>query len=159
MSDPAVMFVERPNPPDTDSAEDLRWRKEASISFEGGYIKAKYGDLVQTFNLGSALDECSAISVARAGYTATRTNVIGGASKSIVVPAGTYNRFPSTRSSLAAGGLPYTFVTDVGTYVARVGGEVETTIQWICDHKVSIFGTLSVFTNRGNQYGPFSASV
>ena len=159
MTDPAVMFVERPSPPDLDTPTDLIWRKEAAISFEGGYISAKYGDLVQTFNLGSALDECTAITVDRAGYTATRTNVIGGTPKTINVAAGTYKRFPSHHSSLAAGGLPYTFVTDVGTYVARIGGEVETTIQWICDHKVSIYGTLSVFTNRGNQYGPFSASV
>ena len=156
MSDPAVYFAQRPTPPATDTDEDKMWRKESAITFQGGYISATYGNLVQTWNLGQSLAACSSVAVNRAAYTATRTNKIGGASQSVNVPASTYNRFPRKNGSLAAGGSAFTFVTDIGSYTARIGGDVETCVKWICDNRNQMYGTLTIFTDRGAQYGPFA---
>ena len=141
--------------PETDSDEDMVWRKESAITFDGGYISATYGNLVQTWNLGQSLSTCSGVDVQRSAYTAKRANKIGDPKVDVSVPSSTYKRFPRKNGSLAAGGLPYTFVTDIGTYTARVGGDVETCVQWICDNTNTKYGTLTIYTNRGAQYGPF----
>ena len=159
MSDPALYFAERPNVPDTDTDEDKMWRKESAITFDGGYISATYGNLVQTFNLGQSLAACAGVYVDRNGYTADRTNKIGGTSKKVTVPASTYKRFPRKNGSLAAGGKPFTFVTDIGSYTARIGGDVETCVQWICDNRNSMYGTLTIYSDRGAQYGPFAQTT
>lgn len=159
MTDVAPYFAERPNPPATDSDEDKMWRKESAITFEGGYISATYGNLIQTFNLGQSLAACSSKDISRKAYTASRTNKIGGTSKTVNVPASTYKKFPRKNGSLAAGGVPYTFVTDIGTYVARIGGDVETTVKWICDNRNTMYGTLTIYTDRGAQYGPFAQTT
>lgn len=155
MSDPALMFVQRPEPPDANTNEDYMWRKEAAITFEGGYITATYGNLAQTFDLGNTSAGCSSVDVTRASYTVIRTNTIGGESKSVSFPTTTYKRFPSVNASLAAGGEAFTFVTDIGEYTARIGGDVQTVVDWICSNRTALFGRLSIFTNRGAQYGPF----
>ena len=159
MSDPALYFAERPEPPATDSDTDKLWRKESAITFNGGYISGTYGNLVQTWNLGQSLAACSSVDVDRKAYTVTRTNKIGGTSQSVSVPAATYKRFPRKNGSLAAGGAAYTFVTDIGIYTARIGGDVETVVQWICDNRNSMYGTLTIFSDRGAQYGPFAQST
>ena len=155
MADAAVYFAERPAVPETDSDEDMVWRKESAITFDGGYISATYGNLVQTWNLGQSLSTCSGVDVQRSAYTAKRANKIGDPKVDVSVPSSTYKRFPRKNGSLAAGGLPYTFVTDIGTYTARIGGDVETCVQWICDNRNTMYGTLTIYTNRGAQYGPF----
>ena len=155
MSEVAPMFSTRPDPPAAGSEQEDRWAKDATIAFEGGYIKSAYGNLIQTWNLASVLSTCASTDVERAGYTASRTNTIGGSSKSVTVSASTYKKYNRRNGSLAAGGDAYTFVTDVGTYTARCSGDVQTVIKWICDNKDKQYGTLEVFTGRGAAYGPF----
>lgn len=135
------------------------WRKESAITYDGGYISATYGNLVQTFNLGQSLAACASKDVNRVSYTADRTNTIGGSSKKVNVPAKTYKKYNRKNSSLAAGGVPYTFVTDIGSYTARVGGDVQSCIKWICDNRNSMYGTLTVYSGRGAQYGPFAQTI
>ena len=159
MADVAPVLVSRPSPPEVDSDEDKMWRKESAITFDGGYISATYGNLTQTWNLGGSLGGCASVDVERAGYTANRANKIGGDVKKVTVSAGTYKRFPRKNGSLAAGGQPFTFVTDIGVFTARVGGDVETCIQWICDNRTNLFGTLTIYSDRGAQYGPFGTTT
>ena len=156
MSEVSPYFAERPAVPDTDSDEDMMWRKEAAITYDGGYISATYGNLAQTFNLGQSLAACTSKTINRKAYTADRTNTIGGDSKKVTVGAGTYRKYNRKNGSLAAGGEPFTFVTDIGEYTARVGGDVQDCIKWICDNRSQMFGTLTVYSGRGAQYGPFA---
>ena len=155
MESVAPMLVERPSPPDANTDEDMMWRKEAAITFEGGYIVATYGNLAQTWDLGNTGAACPSVDVTRQAYTVQRTNTIGGDTKAVSFPVTTYKRFPRVNASIAAGGEPFTFVTDIGEYTARIGGDVQTVVDWICTNRSALFGTLSIFTNRGAQYGPF----
>ena len=155
MESVAPMFADRPSPPDPNTDEDKMWRKEAAITYEGGYIVATYGNLAQTWNLGNTSAACSSVDVTRRSYTVQRTNTIGGATTSVSFPATTYRRYPRVNASVAAGGEEFTFVTDIGEYTARVGGDVQTVVDWICSNRSALYGTLSIFTNRGAQYGPF----
>ena len=149
----------RPDVPQKESPEDYQWRKESAITYQGGYISATYGNLAQTFDMGKGLGVCSSVEVNRKAYTTSRTNKIGGDSKTVNVPSSTFKRFPRKNGGPAEGGGVYTFQTDVGNYTARVGGDVETAIQWICDNTDNMFGTLTVWTDRGAQYGPFARTT
>lgn len=155
MTEAVPYFAVRPDVPDAGSEQEDRWAKDATIAFPGGYIKSAYGNLVQTWNLAKVLESCSSVDVDRAGYTAKRVLTIGTASKDVTVSASTYKKFNRRNGSLAAGGEAYTFVTDIGSYTARVSGDVQTAIAWICNNKDKQYGTLEVFTGRGASYGPF----
>lgn len=156
---PQLRFAERPTPPAAGSAEEDRWARDSTIAFPGGYIKSAYGNLVQTWNISAGLAACSSVDVNRSAYSVSRTNTIGGASKTVNYSATTYKRFPGRNGSSAAGSEVWTFVTDLGSYTARVGGDVQTVVQYMCDQQNQQFGTLEVYSSRGKHYGPFSATT
>ena len=152
-------FAERPTIPDAGSEEEKRWSKMSTITYDGGYIRSQYGNFVQTWNVaGQNLTCSSATQVTRSAYTASRTNKIGGASTSVSVPSSTYTKYARKNGSGAAGGDPFYFQTDIGGYSVRVGGDIQTLISYICANTNTQFGTLTIFSNRGAIYGPFSAS-
>ena len=159
MSEVTPYFAERPTVPDAGTELEDRWAKESTIAYEGGYIKSAYGNLVQTWNLESLTTTCSAISVDRKSYSVNRTLTIGGPSATVNYAAKSYNRYPRRNGGGAAGGEAMTFVTDIGQYTARVSGDVQTLIKWVCDNKDKQFGTLEIYTNRGAFYGPFGLSL
>ena len=152
-------FATRPTPPAAGTEEEDRWARQSTIAFEGGYIKSAYGNLVQTWNVPGINAACDAVDVNRAGYSVERELTIGMGSKTVSYPASTYKRFPRRNGSSAAGGEAWTFVTDIGKYTARVTGDVETVVQWICDNQSIQFGTLEIYTGRGAFYGTFGQSV
>ena len=157
--EPEVRFAERPTIPEAGSDEEKRWSKMSTITYNGGYIRSQYGNFVQTWNVaGQNLVCSSAEQVTRAAYSATRTNTIGGESTTVSVPSSTYTKYARKNGSGAAGGDPFYFQTDVGGYSVRVGGDIQTLIGYICENTSSQFGTLTVYSNRGAIYGPFSAS-
>ena len=159
MDEPQVYFATRPEIPAAGTDVEDRWAKEATIAFDGGYIKSAYGNLAQTWNLKGLVDVCNSKDINRTSYSVSRTLTIGGGSKTVSYPAKVYKKFPRRNGSLAAAGDSYTFVTDVGTYTARVSGDVQTAIKWICDNVDKQFGTLEVFTGRGAVYGPFGQDI
>ena len=154
------LFATPPVIPIAGSNEEKRWAKESSISWNGGSMTAAYGNLAQTFSMSSLQSVCTnAVDVQRAGYTVTRTNVIGGGSTSVSVPASTYKRYPKHNASLAAGGEPFRIVTPVGEYTARVTGDVQDFVKYLCDNRNALIGTLYVYSGRGTEYGPFNPSI
>lgn len=159
MDEPQVYFATRPEIPAAGTDLEDRWAKDATIAYEGGYIKSAYGNLAQTWNLKGLVDVCSSKDINRTSYSVSRTLTIGGDSKTVSYPAKVYKKFPRRNGSLAAGGEAYTFVTDVGQYTARVAGDVQTAIKWMCDNVDKQFGTLEVFTSRGASYGPFGQDI
>ena len=159
MSEVQPRFSERPTVPDAGTELEDRWAKESTITYEGGYIKSAYGNLVQTWNLSALPTTCTSIDVDRKGYTVDRELTIGMGSKSITYAPKTYKRYPRRNGGGAAGGDAMTFVTDVGQYTARVSGDIQTLISWVCENKNVQFGTLEIYTNRGAFYGPFGLSL
>ena len=159
MTEASPRFSTRPDVPDAGTDVEDRWARESTIAFEGGYIKSAYGNLVQTWNLSGLTDTCSAIDVDRKSYSVDRTLTIGGDSKTVNYSAKTYKRYPRRNGGGAAGGEAMTFVTDIGQYTARVAGDVQTMVKWVCDNIDKQYGTLEIYTNRGAFYGPFGLSL
>lgn len=152
-------FATRPSVPEAGSDEEARWKKLATISYDGGYIRAAYGNLTQTFALSGKNKFClGAVDVERASYTVQRTLTIGTDAKEVKVPASRYKRWPRRNGSSAAAGEPYTFKTDIGSYSARVGGDVQSLLKTLCDSVDQIYGTLWIYSDRGAEYGPISAA-
>lgn len=159
MTEVTPYFATRPETPAAGSELEDRWAKDSTIAFGDGYIKSAYGNLVQTWNLEGLTTTCAAKEVDRKGYTVERELTIGMGSKSVTYSPATYKRFPRRNGGGAAGGEAMTFVTDIGTYTARVSGDVQTLVQWVCDNQDKQFGTLEIYTNRGAFYGPFGQSL
>lgn len=150
-------LLSRPSVPDAGTEEEARWKKLATIAYDGGYIRAAYGNLTQTFALAGKNKFClGQVDVERAAYTVQRTLTIGTESKEVKVPASRYKRWPRRNGSSAAAGEPFTFKTDIGSYTARVGGDVQSLLTVLCDSADQIFGTLWIYSDRGAEYGPIS---
>ena len=149
--------MERPEIPEAGTEEDARWRKDNSISWNGGSLTAAYGNLVQTWNTtGGNIIENSAQDIDRASYSNQRRNKYSDDAKTVNTPASTYRRFPRHNSSLASGGEMYTIRTDVGEYRARVTGSVQDFVQFILDNRSALYGTIWVYTGSNAEYGPFT---
>lgn len=135
----------------------MRWRKENSVSWNGGTLTAAYGNLVQTWSLltNNMVGE-NAVDVNRASYSAQRRNKYTDTPKSVSVPAATYTRYPRRNSSLAAGGEVVTVQTDVGSYTARLTGEIQDFVKFLIDNRSGLFGPIWVYSDRGAEYGPFN---
>ena len=159
MSDVAPMLVERPTPPDFDSDEDKMWRKERTLTYTDGYVVALYGNLIQTFNLGQLTSACLSTNVPRKAYNVNRVNKIGEASTPVSYPSATYKRFNRRNASLASAGGIYTFITDIGLYEARVAGDIQHLIDFVCTNRASLYGPLTILSERSAEYGPFNTVI
>ena len=142
--------------PDAGSPKEDLWSREVSLNFDGGYIKSAYGNLIQTWNLGVELNPEIDTVVDRVGYQVERTLKIGTLGKNVNYPPTNYRRFPRRNTSGAAGGDQWTFVTDEGTYHARVSGDVGDVINHIQKLTTILRSPLFVYTGTGAQYGPFN---
>ena len=155
MSEATPYLAVRPSPPETGSDIDKLWRKTRAISYDGGYISAAYGNLVQTFTMSGADPACDSKDVQATVKGHDRVLTIGGTSKTIAQFSKNYKVFPGKTGSNAAAGESITVVTDIGEYEARMGGDVQTLIQYLCDNKGSMYGPVYIYSARGKEYGPF----
>ena len=151
-----VRFVPRPTPPQAGTDEYSRWTREATMNFPGGFLTATYGNLIQTFTMTST-DACSGTTknVSRKSYT--RTNTIGGDAKTIGATTFSYVAYPKRNGGNAASGQAITVVTPVGSYVARLGGDIQDFVGWLCGNGTGqLYGNISFYSGRGAEYGPFA---
>ena len=156
---PEVRFLNpRPNPPAVDTDEYKRWGESLTISYEGGYIEAAYGNLVQTIDVASLSGECQDTPVAITRKAHNRVNRIGDAPTPVAAASYVQNVYPKRNSSLAAGGDRYTVVTDRGTFTARVGGDVQDLMKWACSEKAGFYAPTTFATSHGAVYGPISST-
>lgn len=125
------------------------------MSYNDGYLSASYGNLVQTFLMSDVDPTCGEKDVSAIVKEHKRTNKIGGTQKTITQFTKNYKVFPGKNGSVAAGGVPVTVVTDIGTYTARMGGSVEDLVSYLCANKGQMYGPVYVITDRGREYGPF----
>jgi len=154
---PTVRFATRPNPPVVTDLEYEAWSRRGTLNYDGGYIEATYGDLIQTWSLGET-DACAGQSRAVVRTSSTRTNTIGGATTPVAGSNYVYTAYPKRNSSLAAGGALFTVHTDIGSYTARVGGDVQTLIAYVCNNTNQLYSPISIQSASGAWYGPFSPS-
>jgi len=149
----------RPNPPAVDSDEYKRWSEQLTVAYDGGYIEAAYGNLIQTLRFATIDAACADKPVAVVRKQHSRVNRIGDPATQIAEARFTYNKYPKRNSSLAAGGAAYTIHTDVGSYTARIGGDVQTFMAWACERKNEFYSDTSIQTGSGAWYGPISAAT
>ena len=159
MTEASTRLLSPPEPPEAGSAEEDLWAKEVSLNFDGGYIKSAYGNIVQTWNLTTELNPNIDEGVGRIGYQVNRVLKIGTLGKNVNYPPTTYRKFPRRNASGAAGGEQWTFVTEQGSFHARVSGDVQDVITYIELLTGSLFSTLFVYTGSGAQYGPFAPTL
>ena len=154
--EPTLYFTSRPEVPTVGTDDYNRWRKESTLNFPGGYITATYGNLVQTFGM-TATDSCTATEVSYTRKQHTRTNKIGGDSKTIDSVAVKFNKYPKRNSSGAAAGEPITVTTSVGSYTARLGGDIQTFVAYLCSDsgRGQLYDPIEFASSRGAHYGPF----
>lgn len=154
-----VRFVPRPNPPEAGTDEYARWSSTSTMNFPGGYLEATYGNLIQTFTM-TGTDACSSKSVNVSRKSYSRVNVIGGESKTIGATSYTYKAYPKRNASGAAGGQAITIVTDIGSYTARLGGDIQSFATWLCGNGTGqLHGNISFYSEHGAEYGPFAPIV
>jgi hypothetical protein len=149
----------RPNPPAVDSDEYKRWSETLTIAYDGGYIEATYGNLIQTFDFFTIDGACADRPVAVVRKQHSRVNRIGDPAINIAEARFTYNKYPKRNSSNAAGGAAYTIHTDIGSYTARIGGDVQTFMAWACERKNEFYSATSIQTGSGAWYGPISSAT
>jgi hypothetical protein len=154
---PTVQFATRPNPPQVTDLEYQAWSRVATLNFDGGYIEATYGDLIQTWSLG-ATSACDGQARAVVRAPSTRTNTIGGATTNVAGANYVYTAYPKRNSSLAAGGELFTIHTNIGAYTARVGGDVQGLIAYVCTKTNQLYDPISIQSSSGAWYGPFVPS-
>ena len=147
-------MAERPNPPEVGTEEYDRWKRSATINFNGGYIEAAYGNLVQTFTDVTTTGSTGTRSVTRKAHT--RVNKIGGPTTQVEEAVFTQSIIPRRNSSGAAGGQAITINTPVGSYVARLGGNLEDFVAYVGDGTaIKVIDTMTFASGRGAVYGPF----
>jgi len=153
------LFLQRPDIPGYATDEHDRWKKQAVLNFPGGYIAATYGNLIQTFTMAGT-DACSGttVNVSRTGHT--RTNTIGGGSINVAAKTFSYKKYPKRNSSASATGQLVHIFTDVGDYDARLGGDIQDLVGWLCGNGTAqLYGPISFTSPNGAFYGPFSPIV
>ena len=158
--EPTLYFATRPEVPSVGTDDYNRWKKESTLTFTGGYLTASYGNLIQTFAMTGG-DACSAKEITYTRKKHTRTNTIGGDSKDIESVAVKFNKYPRRNSSGAAAGDLITVTTSVGSYTARLGGDIQAFIAFLCSDsgKGQLYDPIEFTSGRTAFYGPFGPAA
>lgn len=156
--EPTTRLLTRPDVPAAGTDEYDRWKRDATIAYPGGYLKATYGDLIQTFTM-SGTDACSATAVTVSRKKHTRVNTIGEPGREIEPVTFTYNKYPKRNGGQAEGGGVVTITTAVGSYTARMGGDIQTFHEWMCTNGISqLYDPIEFTSARGAHYGPYGST-
>ena len=158
--EPTVYFTTRPEVPSVGTDDHNRWKKESTLNFPGGYITSAYGNLIQTFGMTGS-SACNGVDQAISRRSHTRTNVIGGDAQNIGATSFTVTKYPKRNSTGAAAGQAITIQTSVGSYTARLGGDIQDFAGWLCSDagRSQIYDTVSFTSGHGAHYGPFGPST
>ena len=154
-SESRIILPPRPTPPEAGSRDHERWCRDLTLKYEGGTITSAYGNFVQLWASGELPSATNPRNIDRSAYTARRTNTIGGEQKTVTVPAATYKKYPSLRSSQASGGEVVTFDTRDGIFTARMTGDIQHLIAHIATDLSQQYMEFTLYSARGADYGPF----
>ena len=153
--EPTLYFAQRPSVPNAGTDEYDRWKRSSTLNFPGGYVESAYGNLIQTFAMTNT-DSCSGTTVNVSRTSHQRVNTIGGTSKTIGAKTFSYTKYPKRNSGGAAGGEVITISTSVGSYTARLGGDIQSFVSWLCGNGTSqLYDAIEFTSPRGAHYGPF----
>ena len=154
--EPTLYFAQRPAVPEAGTDEYDRWKRSSTLNFPGGYVESSYGNLIQTFAMTNT-DACSGTPVNVSRKSHQRTNTIGSPSKTIGAKTYSYTKYPKRNGAGCAGGDLITITTSVGSYTARLGGDIQSFVSWLCGNGTSqLYDPIEFTSGRGAHYGPFA---
>ena len=158
--EPTPRFTTRPEVPAVNTDDYNRWKKESTLNFSGGYLTSAYGNLVQTFGMTGS-GACSGVEQSISRRAHTRTNVIGGDAQNIGATSFTVTKYPKRNSTGAATGELITVTTSVGSYTARLGGDIQSFVAFLCSDNGSgqLYDPIEFTSGRNAHYGPFGPST
>lgn len=158
--EPTLYFTTRPEVPAVGTDDYNRWKKESTLNFPDGYITATYGNLIQTFGMTGS-DACSAKEITYTRKAHSRINTIGGDATPIDSVGVKFNKYPRRNSSGAAAGDLITITTSVGSYTARLGGDIQAFVAFLCSDsgKGQLYDPIEFTSGRTAHYGPFGPAA
>ncbi len=130
--------------------------KEVTVNYTGGSITSTRGTLEAIFEEEFLPSACQGVTreISRIAYPMVR--VIGDAPTNVGATAFSVTSYPKTPSSFASGGKPIMVSADGGWWTARLTGDMESLVSFLCDNLESLSATLLVQSPSGAKYGPYT---
>ena len=130
--------------------------REATLNYEGGSFTASRGLVSYIFKSAAFVSTCAFVEVERKRNSYTRTEYIGADVKVVPQTTWTQHRYPSQTKSIAAGGEPIQIKVAGEWWTARLSGNHESFMKFLCDSKEDMYGPIAWRSARGTLYGPIS---
>ena len=134
-------------------AGDLNARR-VTINYDGGSFDMALGNIKGLFGESLVSEQTAGKEVTVSVKSHTRTRVIGGPSTNVAANSYTYTQFPSSSSSLAAGGeeVAVWWEGSNGKWISRVSGPL-----WKFGEYLNSAAEFDTFFRAagGKTYGPF----
>lgn len=138
-------------------AGDLNARR-VTINYEGGSFEMALGNIKGLFGETVVSEQTGGKEETVSVRSHTRTRVIGGAATNVAATSYTYTQFPTSSSSLAAGGeeVAVWWEGSQGRWISRVSGPL-----WrFAEYLNSAAGFDTFFRAAGGKtYGPFRKGI
>lgn len=128
--------------------------REATLNFEGGSLTTTRGVVAAMFNDASFISTCAFVEVERSRKSYTRTDYIGAENQIVGASSWTQKKYPSQTKSIAAGGEPIQLKIKGEWWGARLSGNHESFMQFLCDGKDDLSDAIAWRSARGTLYGP-----
>ena len=130
--------------------------KEISINYAGGSITSTRGTLEAIFKQDALPSACEPVKKNPSRKAHTRVRVIGSPPTQVKATEYELRIYPKTNSSFASGGIPIMLSADGGWWTARLTGNVEDFVAWICTNLEDLQTVFFFQSPSGAKYGPYS---
>ncbi len=138
------------------ACEGIECTREVTINYEGGSITSTRGTLEAIFKEDAIPSACAKNEKDVARKAHERVRVIGSPPTSVKAANFKLVSYPKTASSFASGGIPIMLSADGGWWTARLSGNVEDFVAWLCDNLEDLENVFLFQSPSGAKYGPFS---
>jgi len=131
--------------------------RDVRIAYAGGSVSMTSGLAKTVFSTDFAPLESQPVSTNVSVRSHQRVRVIGQPATTVAAHNYTYDKYPTTQSSLAEGGEPVMLtITDGSSWTARVSGPLNEFATFLADN--TILTGVFFQSQRGTNYGPFAVN-
>lgn len=131
--------------------------RDVRIAYDGGSVSMTRGLAEVIFGTDFAPLESQPVPTTISVRGHDRVRVIGQPPTTVAAHNYTYDRYPTTQSSLAEGGEPVMVtITDGSSWTARVSGPLNEFATFLANN--TILTGVFFQSQRGTNYGPFAVN-
>jgi hypothetical protein len=131
--------------------------RDVRIPYAGGSVSMTRGLAEAIFGTDFAPLESQPVPTTVSVRGHDRVRVIGGDTTTVAAHNYTYDKYPTTQSSLAEGGEPVMItLTDGSSWTARVSGPLNEFATFLADN--TTIDNVFFKSQRGTNYGPFAVN-